>query len=79
LAAESLRTLGREARKAAEKIKRSREGLEIFGPALAEIKKIRGLNRVQIIVKASSRKSLDSALSGVLDEVKVRKKIIIYE
>ena len=76
---EKLRTLARKSREFSDLIKSLGEDIEILGPALASVSRLKGKNRVQIILKARTWKKLNNVLKKSLPEVKLRKSILIYE
>ena len=76
---ENLRTVARESREFRARIKKEGEDVEILGPALAPVARVRGRNRVQVILKARKRRKLDEILRGPLNSVKLRKSILVYD
>lgn len=74
-----LRTLARKARDFSSRLKSFTEDIEIMGPALAGVSRVRGKSRVQIILKSRKKKSLDFALKESLREVKSKRSIYVYE
>ena len=76
---ESLRVLGRQSRNFIEAAKNISSDIEVMGPALASVAKIRGRRRVQIVLKANRKAVLDTALHQALRKVRVRKTVHLYE
>ena len=76
---ENLRNAARSSREFSEAVKSGARKIEILGPALASISKIRGLYRVQIILRAATKEELDNVLRRSLREVKSRKSIFVYD
>ena len=76
---ENLRSIARQSREFSAQVKRDAEDIEILGPALASVARVRGRSRVQVILKARKRKSLDDVLRGSLRSVKLRKSIQVYD
>lgn len=76
---EDLRLLARRTREFSQKVL-DRDGgdVEVLGPALASVARIRGRHRVQLVLKARAKKSLDSVLGETLAEVKGRKSVFVY-
>ena len=67
-----LRALGRRSRAFAAALGEAGEGLEVLGPALAQVAKARGLHRVQVIVKGEDGEALAAALRRALGRVPFR-------
>jgi primosomal protein N' (replication factor Y) len=74
----NLRILGQKTREFSGEIKSRAEKIEILGPALASVSKVRGLNRIQMIFKSRSRKELDKALAQSLEKMKLRKSVLVW-
>ena len=66
LAGRSLRSAGGEARRLAEAIRRAAPEVEVLGPALAAVPRVRGLYRVQVALRAATREGIDAALASSL-------------
>jgi len=75
---ENLRTLARNSREFSSLVKSQGDSIEILGPALAYVSKIKGKNRVQIILK-SKKKNIDEVLRKSIDKIKLRKSVFIYD
>ena len=75
---ENLRNVARKSREFSAQVRDFAEDIEILGPALASVSKVRGINRVQIILKARRKKKLDDVLRKSLRTVKLRKSIFVY-
>jgi primosomal protein N' (replication factor Y) len=75
---ENLRTLARKSREFSSFIRKNARELEILGPALTAVTKLRGRSRIQLILKAKKRKDLDVALLPALRKVKFRKSVRVY-
>jgi primosomal protein N' (replication factor Y) len=76
---ENLRNVAGKSREFSTKVKSSEQDLEILGPALASVSKVRGISRVQVILKARRKKELDRVLRESLKTIKLRKSVWIYE
>jgi primosomal protein N' (replication factor Y) len=76
---ENLRNVARKSREFSTKVKSFEGDVEILGPALASVSKVRGINRVQVILKACRKKDLDRVLRESLKTIKLRKSVWIYE
>ncbi len=61
-----LRALGREARRAAEAMRAASPSVEVLGPALAAVSRVKGLFRVQVVLRAESREAIDALLARSL-------------
>jgi primosomal protein N' (replication factor Y) len=77
--AESLRYVARQSRGFLSRVRDSSRDVEILGPALAPISKLRGQSRVQVILKAKAKKDLDDVLGKLLKSIKVRKSIHVFD
>lgn len=75
---ENLRNVARKSREFSAQVRGFAEDIEILGPALASVSKVRGINRVQVILKARRKKKLDDVLRKSLRTVKLRKSILVY-
>lgn len=75
---EDLRSLARRTRYFSRKVKELAGDVEVLGPALASVARIRGRHRIQVVLKARTKKSLDSVLGRTLGEVKGRKSVFVY-
>ncbi|MBN2205962.1 MAG: primosomal protein N' [Candidatus Aminicenantes bacterium] len=62
----SLRGVGGEARRLAEALRRADSSVEVLGPALAAVPRVRGLFRVQIALRAADREAIDAILASSL-------------
>lgn len=76
---ENLRAVARQSREFSASIRKEDEDIEILGPAFAPVTRVRGRNRVQVILKARNRRILDEILRGPLRSIKLRKSIRIYD
>jgi primosomal protein N' (replication factor Y) len=76
---ENLRNAARSSREFSEAVKSGARKIEILGPALASISKMRGLYRVQIILRARRKEEIDSILRKSLRKVKSRRSVFVYD
>jgi primosomal protein N' (replication factor Y) len=76
---ESLRSVARSSREFMALVKSHPEDIEILGPALASVSRVRGMNRVQVTLKAQSKKKLDRVLKEALKKAKSRKLVLVYD
>ena len=76
---ENLRSVASKSREFSARVKKCAEGIEILGPGLASVSKVRGMNRVQVILKAKKKKKMDDVLGEMLGTVKLRKTIMVYD
>jgi primosomal protein N' (replication factor Y) len=76
---ENLRTVARKSREFSTRVKNFDADVEILGPALASVSKVRGINRVQVILKARRKRQLDKVLRESMKAIKLRKSVWIYE
>ncbi|NQT78780.1 MAG: primosomal protein N' [Candidatus Aminicenantes bacterium] len=76
---ENLRSVARKSREFSEQVKKEAGDIEILGPALASVSRVRGVSRVQVVLKAKRKKTIDDVLVKVLKTVKLRKSILVYD
>lgn len=70
-----VRALGRRSRELRALLARSSPGLEVLGPALAPLARVRDLFRVQFVLKSADRAEIDRALSDALPQVPLKKAV----
>jgi len=75
---ENLRVLAEKSRQFAARVKKN-EDIEVLGPALAPVARVRGRNRIQVILKAKSKKEIDSVLKSAFSKSRIKKSVYIYE
>jgi len=75
---ENLRVLADKSRQFAARLKKSGD-IEVLGPALAPVARVRGRNRIQVILKAKSKGEIDSVLKLALSKSRIKKSVYIYE
>ena len=75
---DNLRSLAKQTRDFSSLLKEHSKDVEILGPALAAVPRLRGKSRVQIILKSKKRQDLDEALKQTLRKVRANKKILVY-
>jgi len=76
---ENLRSLARQSRRFMEKVKKGSADVEILGPGLAPVAKVRGRARVQVILKASRKEILDNALRDLMRTARTKKTVLVYD
>jgi len=76
---DTLRTLGKKTREITAVLKEKSRNVEILGPALAPVSRVRGKSRAQIVLKSERKQDLDEALEGIFERFKIRKSIRLYE
>jgi primosomal protein N' (replication factor Y) len=74
-----LRSVARQSREFRASIRKDGGDIEILGPALAPVTKVRGRNRIQVILKARKKGKLDKVLRKSLRSIKLRKSILVYD
>jgi len=74
----NLRTVARQSREFSSELKGCSKEVEVLGPALAPLPRLRGKSRVQLILKSKKKRDLDKALKEVLPRVRASKKAILY-
>ncbi len=75
---ENLRVLAKNSRKFLSLIKGLSDRVEVLGPAFAPVSRVRGQNRVQVILKSNEKRELDRILSDSLHHIKIRKSVYVY-
>jgi primosomal protein N' (replication factor Y) len=76
---ENLRVLAKNSRKFLSLIEGHSDQVEVLGPAFASVSRVRGQNRVQVILKSKKKRELDKILSDSLHHIKIRKSVYVYE
>ena len=76
---ENLRSLARQSRRFMEKVRKGSADVEILGPGLAPVAKVRGRARVQVILKASRKEILDNALRDLMRTARTKKTVLVYD
>ncbi len=71
-----VRTLGAKSRELRALLQQHSPGLEILGPALASVARVRDVFRVQFILKALERETLDRALQESLPKIRLKKSVV---
>jgi primosomal protein N' (replication factor Y) len=77
--AENLRVLAKNSRKFLSLIEGLSAPVEVLGPAFAPVSKVRGMNRVQVILKSNKKRELDEILRLSLPHIKIRKSVYVYD
>jgi primosomal protein N' (replication factor Y) len=75
---ENLRSLARKTRDFSSLLNEYSKDVEVLGPALAAVPRLRGKNRIQIVLKSKKRRNLDEALKHTLERVRANKKVLVY-
>ena len=75
---ENLRNLARESRNYSSLVKEMEADVEIWGPALASVARVRGRYRVQVVLKSKKKRTLTRVLRESLSAVKSRKAVFLY-
>jgi len=71
----NVRALGARSRELRALLRREAPGLEVLGPAFAPVARVRDVSRVQFILKAAERSTIDRALDGVLPKIRLKRSI----
>ena len=72
-----VRSLAARAREFRALLRRHEPELEVLGPALASIVRVRDVVRVQVILKARERATIDRALDEALPRVRAKKSVVL--
>jgi primosomal protein N' (replication factor Y) len=75
---ENLRSVAKQTREFSAMLKDLSEDVEVLGPALAAVSRLRGKSRVQIFLKSKKREDLDRTLRHALAKVRANKKVFVY-
>ncbi len=75
---ENLRVLAEKSRQFAARVKKNRD-IEVLGPALAPVARVRGRNQIQVILKAKGKEEIDSVLKSAFSKSRIKKSVYIYE
>ncbi len=70
-----VRSLGARSRELRALLQKHGPGLEVLGPAFAPVARIRDVSRVQFILKAADRATIDRALRDALPKVRLKRSI----
>jgi primosomal protein N' (replication factor Y) len=76
---ENLRKMAERSREFAERVRNFGKDVKIFGPSLASVAKVRGLNRVQVSLKARKRETLNRVLAATLKGINLKKSIFLFD
>ncbi len=76
---DNLRRLAEKARDFAARIRDASEDIEMFGPSLASVARMKGLGRIQVGLKAKNKRKLDKVLSPVLDAIRFKRSVKIFD
>jgi primosomal protein N' (replication factor Y) len=76
---DNLRALARNSRTFFASLQGLPDHVEVLGPARASVSKLRGQNRIQVVLKAGKRKAIDDILDDSLSLIKTRKSVFVYE
>jgi primosomal protein N' (replication factor Y) len=76
---ENLRRLAEKARDFAAGIGNSGEDIEIFGPSLASVARVKGLGRIQVGLKAKHKRKLDKVLGPTLKGIRLKKSVFLFD
>jgi primosomal protein N' (replication factor Y) len=71
-----VRTLGARSRELRALLQKHAPGLEVLGPAFASVSRVREVSRVQFILKAAERETIDRALDEALPKIRLKKSIV---
>jgi primosomal protein N' (replication factor Y) (superfamily II helicase) len=72
----AVRTLGAKSRELRALLQKHAPRLEILGPAFASVARVRDVSRVQFILKAPERETIDRALRESLPKIRLKKSIV---
>lgn len=75
---ENLRILARDSRNFSSLVKKRGADLEIWGPALASVARVRGSHRIQVVLKSKKKRTLNRVLKESLPLIKSRKSVFLY-
>ncbi len=78
LEGENLRSLAGRTRRFFHQVEMAGHDIEVIGPALAPVPRIKSRHRVQMIVKAARKSQIDRALREALQGISTKKSVHIY-
>ncbi len=70
-----VRSLGAKSRELLALFKTAGTGLEVLGPAFPPVARVKGLTRVQFVLKAADRETIDRALRESLAKLRLKKTV----
>ncbi len=70
-----VRSLGAASRELRTLLLKQAPGLEVLGPAFAPVARVRDVSRVQFVLKAAGRETIDRALDECLPKVRLKRSI----
>jgi primosomal protein N' (replication factor Y) len=70
-----VRALAARSRELRALLQKHAPGLEILGPAFAAVARVRDVSRVQVVLKAAARETIDRALAEVLPRIRLKKTV----
>ena len=70
-----VRALGGRSRELRALLQKHAPDLEILGPSFAPVARVRDISRVQVILKAAARETIDRALRDVLPKIRLKKTV----
>lgn len=76
---ENLRTLAKKTRAFSSSLIQENTEVEVLGPALSPVSRIRGKNRILVILKSKRKGLLDEVLWDPFKGIKARKSVFVYE
>ncbi len=76
---DNLRTTARETRKFISQVKAQANEIEVLGPALAPLFRLKGKVRIQAVLKAGKKQMLDAVLSDLLKTIRTKFTLKLYE
>jgi len=71
-----VRSLGARSRELRGLFQKHAPALEVLGPAFAPVSRVRDVSRVQFILKAAERETIDRALRDALPRIRLKKTVI---
>jgi primosomal protein N' (replication factor Y) len=75
---ENLRSVAKKTRDFSNLLKELGKDVEVLGPALAAVPRLRGKSRVQVYLKSKKKKALEGALRTALANVRANKKVLVH-
>jgi len=71
-----VRSLGAKSRELRSLLQKHAPGLEVLGPAFAPLARVRDVSRVQFILKAAERETIDRALRDSLPRIRLKRSVV---
>jgi primosomal protein N' (replication factor Y) len=79
LSGANLRRLAGEARSLAERVRQKGKAIQVYGPALAPVARMRALRRVQVTLRARRAETIVKVLARTLPGIRAKKTVFLFD